>query len=71
MNALYLQQFMKKNNITNADMAAAINTTEAAFYRKAYGKGDSLTIREMDMIIAAFQINTAEAAYIFFNERIS
>ncbi len=71
MNVERMKQFMKDNKLTPTDMAKAAEINESTWFRKVNRNGDTLTVREMNLIIEAFGITKSEAAEIFFNEKLA
>lgn len=71
MNIQRMKQFMKNNDLKARDMAAATGINEATWFRKVNRDGDTFTVKEMNMIIEAFDIPKNEAAAIFFNENLA
>ena len=71
MNVEKMKRFMKDHNLTPADMAKAAEINESTWYRKINRDGDTLTVREMNLIREAFGMKKSEAAEIFFNEKLA
>lgn len=71
MNVEKMKRFMKENGLTPKDMANAAEINESTWFRKMNRDGDTVTVKEMNMIINAFGIPKAEAADIFFNEKLA
>ncbi len=71
MNVAKMKEFMKKHNLSPNDMAEAADINVATWFRKVNREGDTITVREMNAIIKAFNISKAEAADIFFNEKLA
>lgn len=71
MNIERMKQFMKEHDLTPKDMAKAAKINESTWFRKVNRDGDTLTVKEMNMIISAFHMDKVEAADIFFNEKLA
>ena len=71
MNVEKMKRFMKERGLTPKDMANAAEINESTWFRKMNRDGDTVTVKEMNMIINAFGIPKAEAADIFFNEKLA
>ena len=71
MNVEKMKRFMKDHNLTPDDMARAADINVATWFRKVSRNGDTLTVREMNAIIKAFDMPKPEAAEIFFNEKLA
>lgn len=71
MDIARMKQFMKEHNLKSKDMAEAAHINEATWFRKVNRKGDTITVKEMNMIIDAFDIPKSEAAAIFFSEKLA
>ena len=71
MNIQRMKKFMKDNDLKSKDIAAAANINEATWFRKVNRDGDTITVKEMNLIIDAFNIPKSEAAAIFFNEKLA
>lgn len=71
MNIEKMKLFMKEHDIKPRDVAEATNVDISTWFRKMQRKGDTITIKEMNDIIDAFEIPKAEAAEIFFDETLA
>lgn len=71
MNIEKMKQFMKEHDLTPKDMAKAADINESTWFRKVNRDGDTLTVKEMNLIISAFGMGKSEAAEIFFNEKLA
>jgi predicted transcriptional regulator len=71
MNVEKMKAFMREHNLSPNDMAEAAGINVATWFRKVNRDGDTITVREMNAIINAFEISKAEAAEIFFNEKLA
>ena len=71
MNVEKMKRFMKERGLTAAEMAQVVGINESTWFRKINRNGDTLTVREMNLIIHAFGIAKSEAAEIFFNEKLA
>lgn len=71
MNIEKMTEFMKEKNLKPEDMAKAADVDISTWYRKMQRNGDTLNIKEMNLIINAFNIPTNRAASIFFDETLA
>ena len=71
MDTQRMKRFMKDHDLKSKDMAAAAGINEATWFRKMNRDGDTITVREMNLIIDAFNIPKSEAAAIFFSEKLA
>lgn len=71
MNTEALKTFMETTGISAKQMANVIGVDISTWYRKLQTNGDSFTIREMNTMIRRCNMSTAEAANIFFNEKLA
>ena len=71
MNIEKMKRFMDEHNLTPKDMAKAANINESTWFRKVNRNGDTLTVKEMNMIISAFGMKRTEVAEIFFGEKLA
>lgn len=71
MDVAKMKQYMRDHNITPREMAEAADINVATWFRKVNREGDTITVREMNAIINAFNMSKSEAAEIFFNEKLA
>ena len=51
MNIDKMKEFMKERGLTAKDMARVINVNESTWFRKVNKNGDTVTVKEMNLII--------------------
>ena len=71
MNIDKMKEFMKERGLTAKDMARVINVNESTWFRKVNKNGDTVTVKEMNLIIDTLGMQKSEAAEIFFNEKLA
>lgn len=71
MNVKAYKEYMNDNSISPKQMANAAGIDESTWYRKMQREGESFTIKEMNAMIAAFDIPLNIATIIFFNEELA
>lgn len=66
VNILKLKGKLVENNMTIKELAKVINVNESTVYRKFNNNGDTLTIKEAELISVALKLNRDEINSIFF-----
>lgn len=66
VNILKLKGKLVENGMTIKDLAKVIKVNESTVYRKFNNNGDTLTIKEAELISVALKLNRDEINSIFF-----
>lgn len=66
VNILKLKGKLVENGMTIKDLAKVINVNESTVYRKFNNNGDTITIKEAELISVALKLNRDEINSIFF-----
>lgn len=71
-----MQTHLLKEKITSSGntietIASNIGIDRSTFYRKMKNKGDSFTVKEMNAIVFALNLDVKEATNIFFDKKSS
>ncbi|MCI7693550.1 helix-turn-helix domain-containing protein [Veillonella caviae] len=66
VNILKLKGKLIENGMTIKDLAKVINVNESTVYRKFNNNGDTITIKEAELISVALKLNRDEINSIFF-----
>lgn len=62
-----LKRKMAEKEISNEEMAKALNINPSTFYRKLQTAGENFTVGQMHRIVEVLGLNREEVALIFLN----
>lgn len=71
MNVNKLKGKIVEKQYTISKLADELGINRSTFYRKINKNGDTLTIKEVNMICKILELTNEEAIEIFFNKKVA
>ncbi|MCG1029277.1 helix-turn-helix transcriptional regulator [Virgibacillus halodenitrificans] len=71
MNVNKLKGKIVENGLTVGELANQIGMDRSTLYRKISNDGDSLTIKDVNLICRVLKLTKEEAMHIFFNQIVA